>query len=115
TDIDDSGLHVTGGSLAVPSVPSYTDQSLSHFEASGVGSTLSLPGLTTLSNLNSLQISATSGGKVNLPNLTSYASYGTFNADGAGSVLDVSALTTVTQQNYWDIDATNGGEIKLTG
>jgi len=202
TDVNDSGLHVSGGTLTVPSVTSYTDQSLSHFEASSAGSTLSLPGLTTLSNLNSLQINATTGGKVSLPaltsitgnqeniavtdtggstlldgnlttlnevsvtldgtdtqvasswtkffdsslyvtggsytlpgltdvdqsglhisnggklalpNLTSYVSYGTFNADGAGSVLDVSALTTVTQQNYWDVNATNGGEIELTG
>ncbi len=109
-------LSITGGSLSVAAnstlsgVLSMTGGELA---ASGSGVTFAATGTT---NVSSASLYAGNGATLSLPNLTSYASKGTFfQADGTGSVLDVSALTTLTQQGSWQVYATGGGAVKLTG
>lgn len=80
------------------------------------GGSYSLAGLT---NVDGSSLSASKGGTLALPGLTSYAANQTiFSSNGAGSVLDVSALTTQKQAIFypeWEIDAIQGGTVELTG
>ncbi|HET6882119.1 MAG TPA: hypothetical protein VFI31_18280 [Pirellulales bacterium] len=84
--------------------------------ASGTG--YSLSGLT---DVDGSSLDAENGGQLALPNLTSYASNGTFEANGtnaatnAPSLLDVSALTTLTQSGGWTVNAYHGGLLNLSG
>src|SRR5581483_7966841 len=77
--------------------------------------------LAGLTDVDQSGLHVSNGGSLTLPNLTSYASNGTFEANGTNtatgtaSVLNVSALTTVTQVGGWTVNAGSGGTVNLSG
>ena len=98
---DASSFQVSGGgSLTLPVLTSYTGilGTLDTWQATGAGSVLSLPTLTTITedttNGNSwTQVQALAGGSVQLPLLTRVGNGPVLlESDGAGSQLNVSAL-----------------------
>ena len=124
TDIDGSSFQLSGGAtLNMPAVTSYSGALgvTSTLQASGVGSLLSLPNLTTITgdtgNFVSLtQAQALSGGQVSLPALTQIGGGPVaLVADGTGSQLDVSALTSFQgaggQYHTTSFQVTNGGTL----
>ena len=127
TSIDGSNIYVSGGaSLTIPGVTEYTGGagSSTTLEASGAGSLLNLPNLTTwegsvycCGNGGAFdQVSALAGGEVSLADLTTDNGGATrILAQGTGSVIDLSALTNLTSDqggNYSALQATQGGQIK---
>jgi autotransporter-associated beta strand protein len=127
-DLDNSNVTVEGGtSLSLPAVTSYTHNYTGYavtLEATGAGSTLTLPmlsGLTVAPNYGTLaNIEALAGGNVSLPALAQINT-GTVQliSDGASSVLNVSALTAFsTTPGSWTyslLQASNSGKIQDTG
>ena len=126
TNIDGANLYANGGAvLCLPAATSYTQNTLSNYsdrtlQASGAGSMLALPNLTTITgstNYNSnLFIQALAGGHVNLGAATAVTGGAVnFTADGANSQIDLSALQSF--QGYFhdgstsNIQATKGGTI----
>ncbi len=96
TDLDGSSVTASGGAmLSFPGVASYTANGTeSTLEATGTGSTLSLPNLTSLAdNSYSDTIYAASGGTVNLSSLASIAANFNLDAEGTGSVFNAPVLT----------------------
>ncbi len=89
------------------------------FQASGTGTLLALPGLTSLTvdttNGNSrLAINAFSGGHVALSNVTSITGPVELSSEGTGSQLDVSALTSFAGRNSGNpsfLQVTTGGTL----
>ena len=136
SDIDDASFIVSGGStVSLPSVTSYANEVdyTTMLEASGAGSVLDLPGLTSMTatndntwgvDYNSLtQVEALAGGDVEMPAVAQISGGPIWLiSDGAGSVLDVSALSSFSQsptgQRYFSLlQATDSGTIddaKLT-
>jgi RHS repeat-associated protein len=124
TDLDGSSVTVSGGAtLNLPGVTSYTGhiQNATTLQATGVGSTLSLPALTNLSVDTTLYGSATqfealAGATVNLPLLASINT-GTVDleSDGSGSVLNVADITgfTAAANHYMNsaLQATHSGTL----
>jgi RHS repeat-associated protein/uncharacterized repeat protein (TIGR01451 family) len=126
--ITGSGFTASGGAqVTLPAVTNYaiiTSGAEATLEASGSGSTLSLPKLTSISGFGGingfLKVQALAGGQVQLPVLTTInpgsagagdTSVG-LTADGAGSEIDVSRLTTYVGGTTHDaITVTNGGTI----
>ena len=102
TDVDLSGLHISGGgSLTLPNLTSYN--SYGTFEAVGTNTTtgqpsvLDLPTLTTVTQQNYWDVNATQGGEVNLSALTSLTStQGITITDTGSSTLVDSNLTSLT-------------------
>ena len=71
--------------------------------------------LPRLIDIDGSSLSASAGGALSLPGLTSYASQGTFQATGNG-VLDLPALASVTQQQGdWSVSAASGGQVNFSG
>ena len=106
-DINGSSFYVeNGGKLTLPSVTAYSSTAYfpgSVFEASDSGSLLSLPSLATIYRNYGIQITATSGGVVDLGALTSLATAGagsadtaSFTATGGGAIELPSSLTQLT-------------------
>src|SRR5271157_5874117 len=127
--IDGANISVSGGvTLTLPAATSYTQNTGSWnsnrtLQASGAGSVLALPNLTTITGStqygSNLYVQALAGGHVNLGAATAVTG-GAVNltADGTNSVLDLSALQSF--QGYFEyqyytstsnIQATNGGSI----
>lgn len=122
TNIDRSTVIVSNGAtLSLPNVTSYA-QSINnnnrYFRASGAGSVLNLPGITSLTDIGYwLYIQAQSGGRVNLPALaTIIDSYVDMSADGNNSMLNLPAFTTFNDTNgaYGYVAATNGASLFLS-
>ena len=137
SDINGSALLVSGGgSLSLPDVTTYQalddpyvfSQYGNVFEANGTSSTLSLPGLASISESGydyaPFTIEAQGSGQVELAALTSINTSGydapvSVESGGAGSLIDVSALTTyvVVDSNEYDgaiLSATNSGAVELS-
>ncbi len=124
-DLDNSNVYVTGGAtVALPDLISYSYTAsfgTAYLEASGTGSTLSLPGLTSLASVgptygNTIDIEALQGGQVLLPTLASVAPANTtisLKADGTSSLVNVAGLTTLNALGG-SLTASNGGTIQLT-
>ncbi|HEV3312010.1 MAG TPA: CARDB domain-containing protein, partial [Chloroflexota bacterium] len=101
TDIDSSSLTASGGgSLTLAGVTSYADPlARTSFTATSVGSSLSLPALTDLDQLqSSLDLEASQGGQVVLPalaliNTSTSTGYVDVIADGPGTQIDLRSLT----------------------
>ena len=123
-NINGAGFQVSGGAtVSLPTVTSYSGPigDAIKLQASGVGSLLSLPNLTTITgdtgNFVSLtQAQALSGGQVSLPALTQIGGGPVaLVADGTGSQLDVSALTSFQgaggQYHTTSLQVTNGGTL----
>ncbi len=121
-DLDNSNVYVTGGAtVALPDLISYSYTAsfgTAYLEASGTGSTLSLPGLTSLASVgptygNTIDIEALQGGQVLLPTLASVAPANTtisLKADGTSSLVNVAGLTTLNALGG-SLTASNGGTI----
>ena len=123
TSADGASFLVSGGvSLTLPGVTEYTGGSSysTTLEASGAGSALDLPNVTTWEGAVGCcwdaQVSALSGGEVSLPALTTDKGGAThILAQGTGSVVDLSALTNLISDqggNYSALQATQVGQIK---
>ncbi len=132
TVIDNADVYATAGAtVTLPGVTSYTNavNNATVLEASGVGSVLSLPHLTSITTATLAyyfyaysyaltEVQALAGGDVELPALTSInGGQDQLTSDGAGSVLNVSALTSfsgsVPFQNYGSfLHVTNHGTLK---
>ena len=124
TTTDSGGnLYAGGGAtLSLSNLANYTGGSSysTTLEASGAGSALDLPNVTTWEGAVGCcwdaQVSALSGGEVSLPALTTDKGGATrILAQGTGSVVDLSALTNLISDqggNYSAIQATQGGQIK---
>jgi RHS repeat-associated protein len=131
-DLDGSVLTVSGGTLSLPNVFSYTGSNYSYysstaFSATGAGSTLSLGALATATLATGgtiWNVNATKGGQINLPHLATVSVTGgsqvgaQFAADGNGSQIDLSSLTSLSGRNSdSSLTVTHGGSIldgKLT-
>ena len=119
TTINGANLYAnSGATLSLPEATGYALPSGGNAQlfATGVGSTLSLPNLTTIGTLtNWLYIEASQGGHIALPILNSVPnSYPVvFSADGNGSQLDLSALPTFTgyQTGYSALTVTDGATL----
>ena len=75
---------------------------------------------TNVTDINGSPLTATAGGTLSLPNVTSYTYGGndpTWQASGAGSVLELSGLTTLTLSTQFDtritVEALAGGQVEL--
>jgi len=122
TSVNSSSLHAnSGATLLLPNVASYSKGGGdAYFQSNGVGSAISLPGLTSLSGEGDwLRVYARAGGLIGLPYLASITnSYVNLSADGTGtggvaSTVDLSALTSFSDTNgiYGYLSATNGGRV----
>ena len=118
-NIDDSNILVSnGGTLALPEVASYAGSN-SNFsdrfiQASGAGSRIELPNLTTLTGGTAqgseVFINALEGGTIDLSELTEIDGGATqVLADGSGSVVDIASL--LTGDNFLQTEERNGGTI----
>ena len=112
TKIVGGSLIVAGGAtLSLPQLINYagsTGASPALLQATGVGSTLSLPALTTLQNPGNsdLNVEALAGGKVQMPALSNIGQTVqntppsnpliNFEADGSGSQLNISGLSDIS-------------------
>ncbi len=118
TDFEVSG----GATLSLPALASYTaGGGTSTLSASGSGSLLSLPQLTTLTGTNGygslVQVEALSGGDVEMPALTQISSGPiTLIVDGTLSVLNVPALSsysgTYGANSFSTLQVSNNGTLK---
>ena len=106
SDFGSSSVNVElGARVTLPAVKTYLNPSTTTtlsttFQASGVGSVLSLPALASLTQLpNELSVAAASGAQVLLPLVASINTSQTnepvwVTADGVGTSIDLSAVTT---------------------
>jgi hypothetical protein len=121
-NITGAGLSVSGGAvMSLPGVVTYQPPGVCEditWQANGVGSVLSLPGLTHVTGntvCGFLNVKALNGGQVLLSNVTGIQNgYQTFLSDGAGSVLDLSSLSGMVLVNgLGQLTAQNGGAMLL--
>ncbi len=137
--VDGSSLLATGGAhISLPGVTNFTNAATGNdqyrtLQASGSGSVLDLPNVTSITNGTArdtnLTIQASDGGSVNLSSVTQITdpttgdqSYRAINvaADGAGSRVNLSALTsfqdnyagTGGDQRFSTLSVSNGGTIQ---
>ena len=103
TSADGATFEVSGGSsLTLQGLTSYTEPnsfSSSTLEATGTGSLLSLPALTSIAvtaGYTTTYVEALSGGDVELPLVTQITGSVELESNGASSVLDVADLATFT-------------------
>ncbi|HEX3727966.1 MAG TPA: hypothetical protein VHV08_17060 [Pirellulales bacterium] len=116
TSMSNANIAVSGGgSLNLSTLASYTDSvALYILEATGTGSALSLPALTsvTLSGGNTLAIEALSGGQTSLATLAQITSFPIqLISSGAGSQLSLPGLTTFLGGNSSSIQLNGGGSL----
>ena len=121
-DINGSSFYVeNGGKLTLPNVTAYSSTAYypgSVFEASDSGSLLSLPSLATIYRNYGIQITATSGGVVDLGALTSLATAGAGSADTAsftatsGGAIELSS--SLTQLTVVSIKVDGNGTLPLS-
>ena len=119
TNVNGSSLYVEdGGSLTLPDVSGYSNQTNqeAYLQATGAGSTLNLPELTSLGAVSvNLEVQALQGGQTNLPSLamiTSTSPYVQIESNGAGSSVDLFALTSfIGASGVPELTVTGGGEV----
>ncbi|MEM6777339.1 MAG: Ig-like domain-containing protein, partial [Planctomycetota bacterium] len=114
TEIDGASFTATsGGQILLPNARDYSGSANDSFTASGVGSLLSLPGLTSITNGTSsgfidLRVLASAGGQIDLSGVTFITDPSSgdtrgrsigVTAEGAGSLIDLSSLTSFTDAN----------------
>ncbi len=124
SDITGSSLSAQfGGGLTLPSITSFDPNSqYTTFSATGNGSVLSLPALTSVTSSTyggSLKLNASDGGQVLVSALTtvdtaSFFSSFSASADGAGSTVDLSGLTQFNAYNS-SLSITNSGTVLVNG
>ncbi len=97
--LDGANLYASGGAvLTLTGATTYTASPGSTIQASGKGSEIDLSKVTTLtgSTSNTLYVTATSGGEVNMSEVNSNpVGRVFFSSTGSGSVLDLSSLATI--------------------
>ncbi|REK15742.1 MAG: hypothetical protein DWQ37_07955 [Planctomycetota bacterium] len=121
TDFDAGSLFVAGAgsSLTMAGLTSYDQNFLSTatFQANGIGSTLDLTALTSITNstTNAIDINALAGGTVALGGLTTLTSRDTdVTADGSGSVVDLSLLASWNDATTLSsLNVANGGDVQV--
>ena len=122
TNINGASLSVTaGGSLTLPGITQYADAAGccgALWEATGSGSTLSLPSLTGLTGTGpwTMTVRSTTGGRIYLGGLALIPDNSvSFLSDGVGSRLVLSNLTAyaAVSRSGW-FEARNSGIIELT-
>ncbi len=118
TTLVSSSVDVTGGTTTLSSLTSVSIPSgggTITLEATGAGTTFSLPALKGLGSLpNWLYLEAKQGGQLLLPALVTIAppsQYVHIVADGAGSTINLSALTSFTGTGSSSLTITNGGTV----
>jgi hypothetical protein len=121
TNVDGASLYANGGAvLTLPGVTGYVPGCVSpEWEASGAGSILDLPGLTTLQGADcnyTFKIDAVGGGQVILGDLQSIANGdAAFLSEDTGSIIDLTNLTYfVTESGQGSLTEQNGGVILFT-
>jgi len=110
TTINGSSLYASGGAtLSLPNVSSYSnDNWWQYWQATGTNSVISLPNLTSISNVDRFVIEAQNGGEVSLPVLASLSGTNVgASSDGTGSIINLPILTSFSG----GLSATDGGEI----
>ncbi len=126
TDLDGSTINLSGGAaVTLTALTSYSNPNgydTTYLEATGGGTVLSLPELTSLGTLNSiLDIWALQGGQVLIPLLATITdtspyvqieSDGTSGPGGSGSLIDLSSLASFAgNSNYASLQVTNGASV----
>ena len=117
TSADWASFEVSGGgSLTLAGLISYQEalsQYSSTFEATGSGSELSLPNLTSVAvtNNSTTFVEALSGGDVELPLVTQIIGSVSLESKGSGSVLDLSALESLANGGSQSLTITQGGTV----
>jgi hypothetical protein len=122
SDFDASSVIVkSGASVSLPLVTNYNNPNTfeggTTFEATGAGSTLTMAGLTdlteTINSTCNLMIQALAGGNLQLAKLAQVTSgYVNVTSDGVGSMLNVASLTTMT--GFSDsLTQTNSGTLSV--
>ena len=110
-----------GATLSLPAaITSYSSSINTTISAHGVGSSVNLPGVTSLTGPTGFTVTrlvAEAGGTVNLGSVTSVPGGAVdANASGAGSTIDFSSLTTFSPDNpsvNRRLRAENGGTVKI--
>jgi hypothetical protein len=122
TTVTASGLLATGGAtLALPALTLLNDATTGSIGAIGAGSVVDLSHLKTLSGatgFTTFNISASSGGKVDLSGATSYSGgAASVIASGAGSMIDLSRLPQLFSSTAINsiVQAVSGGTVALAG
>jgi len=122
TNIVGANVSVSGGVVvSLPGVISYEPPNVCEnitWEANGVGSVLSLPGLTNLTGntlCGYLNVKALNGGQVLLSNVVGIQNgFQSFVSDGVGSVIDLSRMSGMVLVNgLGQLTAQNGGTMLL--
>jgi YD repeat-containing protein len=122
SDIDNCSVIAEGGAtLSLPGVTSYQAPGNTTLEATGAGSMLDLPNLTTFTATPySDTVEAVNGGTVNLLGLASLTADVNLEADGSGSVLNIPNLASFSvftvnggyiNSGAGGLSATQGGQI----
>jgi hypothetical protein len=89
-----------GGTLSLPNLTSFSAPGSATLQATGSGSALDLPNLTSVTNTYFADtIQASSGGTVNLITLTTLAADVSFVVQGKGSTLNIPDLTSFSDGN----------------
>ena len=126
--IDGASLFVNGGgSLSLPAAISYANSIDDIWRAEGVGSVLSLPNLTSITNGDGrdwdMTINARTGGRIDLPAVTSIIDPNTgdtrdrgvfVSAESVGSVIDLTSLVQFSDANTnqrSSLSASNNGVV----
>ena len=121
TTVSAASLYAEGGAtLNLPNLLSYNGgTSTNTLEATGAGSVLDLPGVTTWEGVGNCcsqtNFSALAGGEVSLPALTTDQGGATqFLAQGTGSIINLPELTSLISDqgsNQSTLQATQGGQV----
>jgi len=120
TDIDGSSLYAqTNASLTLPGLTTYTEpneETISTLQASGTGSVLSLPALTSIAatgHLATTDVQALSGGDLKLPLVAQLS--GSVVVESEGSVLSFPELASIdgTNNGSIEIQAHAGGDVEM--
>ena len=119
TTAEDASFYATGGGVLTLAGLAHWQKTLNSnpvWQASGTGSQLVFPALTTLnaapfSCCDSFTLQASDGGVVSLTHVQSIDGRGQVTANGSGSLLDLSGMSRTPA--YGLIAAQNGGEVRV--
>jgi hypothetical protein len=111
----------SGATLSLPAaITSYSTSTTTTITANGVGSSVNLPGVTSLAGPTGFavtRLAAEAGGTLNLISFSSIAGGAVdVNSSGAGSTIDFSGLTTFSPNNpsaARRLRAENGGTVRI--
>ena len=110
-----------GGKINFPTVTTYPGSSSRSWDASGVGSEINMPALTTLQYTVTgtpsyfVTANASSGGKIDLSKLTTGTSWlnvsSQYTSSGTASLIDISCIT---ELNVYSLYTGSGGTVKVS-